>query len=239
MIFDDDEEFFNPNGRQAPQTLLGQIRERGNMSSALAQQRADRDERNSEIVNNVTYGRQSEGPYSMENFIVEVLELDTSDENVRTMINWGEAGSYIIDKAVETINSGSKEIHFTPEEDTEYKKIKFIYDKLANDIKQMICRHLKLSPCPLSNDDVISAALTKYPDIRFPNEMTIGFKLKTIEDYIENKMKSEAKGGRRRKRGISKKRSSGKRSDSKKKSGGKRSDGKKSRKRCYSRKRKI
>lgn len=228
MIFDDDDEYFNPNGRQGPQILLGQIRERGNMSSALAQQSADRDERNSVIVNNVTYGRQSDGPYSMENFIVEVLELDTSDEHVRTMINWGEASQYIIDKAVETINSGGKEIHFTPEEDTEYKKIKFIYDKLANDIKQMICMHLKLSPCPRSNDDVIAAALTKYPDIRFPNGMTIGYKLKTIEDYIENKMKSKTKGGRRRRHSVSKKRS-----------GGKRSSGKRSKKRRYSRKRKY
>jgi hypothetical protein len=213
MIFDDDEDFFNPNGRQAPQTLLGQIRERGNMSSALAQQRADYDEGNSQMLDNATYGRQSEGPYNMENFIIEVLQLDTSDENVRSMINWGEAGQYIIDKAVETINSGDKdEIHFTPQEDTEYKKIKLIYDKLANDIKQMICRHLKLSPCPLSNDDVIAAALTKYPDISFANGMTIGYKLKTIQDYIENKMKSEAKGGKRRKRGISRKRSNSKRS---------------------------
>jgi hypothetical protein len=213
MIFDDDEEFFNPNGRQAPQTLLGQIRERGNMSSALAQQRADYDEGNSQMLDNATYGRQSEGPYNMENFIIEVLQLDTSDENVRSMINWGEAGQYIIDKAVETINSGDKdEIHFTPQEDTEYKKIKFIYDKLANDLKQMICKHLKLSPCPLSNDDVIAAALTKYPDISFANGMTVGFKLKTIEDYIENKMKSEAKGGRRRKRCVSRKRRGGKRS---------------------------
>jgi hypothetical protein len=129
---------------------------------------------------------------------------------------------------VEPINSGGKEIHFTPEEDTEYKKIKFIYDKLANDLKQMICKHLKLSPCPLSNDAVIAAALSKYPDIRFPNEMTIGYKLKTIQNYIESKMKSDAKGGRRRKRGVSRKRS-----------GSKRSDGKRSRKRRYSRKRKY
>jgi hypothetical protein len=164
----------------------------------------------------------------MENFIVEVLELDTSDEHVRSMINWGEAGQYIIDKAVETINSGGKEIHFTPEEDTEYKKIKFIYDKLANDFKQMICRHLKLSPCPLSNDDVIAAALTKYPDISFANGMTVGYKLKTIQDYIENKIKSEAKGGRRRKRGVSRKRSNSKQNNSKK-----------SRKRRYSKKRKY
>jgi hypothetical protein len=234
MIFDDDEEFFNPNGRQAPQTLLGQIRERGNMSSALAQQRADYDERNSVMDNNAIYGRQSEGPYNMENFIIEVLELDTSDENVRSMINWGEASQYIIDKAVETINSGGNEIHFTPQEDTEYKKIKLIYDKLANDLKQMICKHLKLSPCPLSNDDVIAAALTKYPDISFPNGMTIGFKLKTIQNYIENKMKSDAKGGRQRKRGVSRKRSGGKRSNSKK-----RSDGKRSKKRRYSRKKKY
>ena len=228
MIFDDDEEFFNPNGRQAPQTLLGQIRERGNMSSALAQQRADYDERNFVMDNNSTYGRQSEGPYSMENFIIEVLELDTSDENVRNMINWGEAGQYIIDKAVETINSGGNEIHFTPQEDTKYKKIKFIYDKLANDLKKMICRHLKLSPCPFSNDEVIAAALTKYPDISFANGMTIGYKLKTIQDYIENKIKSEAKGGRRRRSNVSKKRSDGKKSR-----------GKRSRKRSYSRKRKI
>jgi hypothetical protein len=183
------------------------------MSSALAQQRADYDEGNSQMLDNATYGRQSEGPYNMENFIIEVLELDTSDEHVRTMMNWGEAGQYIIDKAVETINSGDKdEIHFTPQEDTEYKKIKFIYDKLANDIKQMICKHLKLSPCPLSNDDVIAAALTKYPDISFANGMTVGYKLKTIQDYIENKIKSETKGGRRRRRGVSRKRSGGKRS---------------------------
>jgi hypothetical protein len=226
-------EDFNHNRQQGPQNLLGEIRERGNISSALAQQRADYDERNSVIFNNAIYGRQSDGPYSMENFIVEVLELDTSDERVRSMINWGEASQYIIDKAVETINSGGNEIHFTPKENTEYKKIKFIYDKLANDIKQMICRHLKLSDCPLSNDEVIAVALTKYPDIRFPNGMTIGYKLKTIEDYIENKMKSEAKGGRRRRSGVTRKRSDGK------KSRGKRSDGKKSRKRRYSRKRKI
>ena len=233
MIFDGDDEYFNPNGRQGPQILLGQIRERGNTSSALAQQRADYEERNAQILDNATYGRQfSESynmdPYTMENFIVEVLELDTSDEHVRNMINWGEASQYIIDKAVETINSGGNEIHFTPQEDTEYKKIKFIYDKLANDIKQMICRHLKLSPCPLSNDDVIAAAVTKYPDIRFPNGMTIGYKLKKIQDYIENKMKSETKGGRRR-RGISRKRTGGKRS----------SGGKRSKKRRYSKKRKY
>jgi hypothetical protein len=228
MIFDDDDEYFNPNGRQGPQTLLGQIRERGNMSSALAQQRADYDEENSQMLDNATYGRQSDGPYNMENFIIEVLELDMSDENVRSMINWGEAGQYIIDKAVETINSGDKdEIHFTPQEDTEYKKIKFIYDKLANDLKQMICKHLKLSPCPLSNDDVIAAALTKYPDISFANGMTVGYKLKTIQDYIENKIKSETKGGRRR-RGVSRKRT-----------GGKRSGGKRSKKRRYSKKRKY
>jgi hypothetical protein len=228
MIFDDDDEYFNPNGRQGPQILLGQIRERGNMTSALAQQRADYDETNSQILNNATYGRQSDGPYNMENFIVEVLQLDTSDEHVRTMMNWGEAGQYIIDKAVETINSGDKdEIHFTPQEDTEYKKIKLIYDKLANDLKQMICRHLKLSPCPLSNDDVIAAAVTKYPDISFANGMTVGYKLKTIQDYIENKIKSETKGGRRR--GVSRKRRGGKRS----------SGGKRSKKRRYSKKRKY
>ena len=217
MIFDDDDNFFNPNGRQGPQILLGQIRERGNMSSALAQQRADYEERNAQMLDNATYGRQfsdsyNMNPYSMENFIVEVLELDTSDEHVRSMINWGEASQYIIDKAVETINSGGNEIHFTPQEDTEYKKIKFIYDKLANDLKQMICKHLKLSPCPLSNDDVIAAALTKYPDISFANGMTVGYKLKTIQDYIENKIKSETNGGRRRRRGVSRKRSGSKRS---------------------------
>jgi hypothetical protein len=92
----------------------------------------------------------------------------------------------------------------------------------------MICKHLKLSPCPLSNDDVIAAALTKYPDISFANGMTVGYKLKTIQDYIENKIKSETKGGRRR-RGISRKRTGGKRS----------SGGKRSKKRRYSKKRKY
>ena len=157
------------------------------------------------------YGSQNNGQYSMENFIVQVLELDMGSEYVR-MMDADERTDYIINKAVEAINIGPKEIHFTPYEDNEYKKIKAIYDKLADDLKKMVCIHMGFSPCPFNSDKVIQEAVQRFPDIRFKPGMTFGYKLKAIENYLENKTKTETKGGRKtRRRLMSKKKTKSRR----------------------------
>jgi hypothetical protein len=183
------------------QDLLGEIRGIGAMSELSNVQDYRHRERMSQRRDMETYGSQNNGQYSMENFIVEVLELDMRSEYVR-MMDAGERTDYIIDKAVEAINSGPKEIHFTPYEDTEYKKIKAIYDKLADDLKEMICRQIGLSPCPRNSDDVITRAIHKFPGIssRIGQGMSFGFKLKVIEDYLEREAKATAKGGRKTRR---------------------------------------
>jgi hypothetical protein len=191
-----------------PQNLHSQIRQQGDIYSHFARQNEQLRNMMSQQRDIERYGRQNNDRYSMENFIVDVLDLDMNDENVRRMVEWGEATDYIINKALEVINSGNKkEIHFTPQDDTEYKKIKVIYDKLASDLQKMICGHLKLSPCPSyprETDNVISTALQRYPKIEsaISRDMTIGYKLKVIEDYLEDKIKTDTKGkgGRKTKR---------------------------------------
>jgi hypothetical protein len=203
-----------PYYNQEPPNLLNQIREEG---IARAQYNLfDADMRNDRLEGRdmERYGSQNSGQYNMENFIVAVLELNMRSQYVR-MMDAGERTDYIIDKAVEAINSGSKkEIHFTPQENTEYKKIKAIYDKLADDLKKMICRRIGLSPCPHNSDDVITKAIHKFPDMSSSVErgMTFGFKLKAIEDYLERETKASAKGFRktRRRQTISKKRTGSK-----------------------------
>lgn len=224
--FADEQEHYN----QEPPNLLEQIATRGRLSAAQNLHQEENINTSIPAEDIIKYGYQNQGQYSMENFIVEILELDMSDELARSMLNWGEAGQLIIDKAVETMNSGSKkEIQFTPQEDTEYKKLKLIYDKLAMELQKMICKHLNIEPCNLNSTNLIAEAVKKYPDIRFEPGMTFGYKLKTIEDYLENKMKSEKNGGRktRRRRSASKKRSN------------KRKYNSKSKKRRYARKKKM
>jgi len=199
-------------GNQESPNLLEQIRNEGRLSGQhhmLNEQIRNEDDQGGDMER---YGSQNNGQYSMENFIVEVLELDMSDENTRSMMNWGEAGQVIIDKAVEAINSDKREIHFTPRDDTEYKKIKLIYDKLASDIKKMVCRRLGIKSCPHNSDDVITRAIQKFPDVsnRIRPGMTFGYKLKAIEDYLEAKTTAEARGRRKtRRRVMSKKRPRG------------------------------
>lgn len=203
---------------QEPPNLLEQIRSEGALSEQhhmFNQQRRNVYNQGNDIA---TYGSQNNGRYNMENFIVHVLELDMNNNYAR-MMDAGERTDYIIDKAVEAINSGSKkEIQFTPQEDNEYKKLKLIYDKLTMDLQKMICGNLNIASCnSLGSTKLIEEAVKKYPDIRFDQGMTFGYKLKAIEDYLENKMKLETKGGRKSKkrRGSSKKRLS-KRKTSKK-----------------------
>jgi hypothetical protein len=193
---------YNDNDNEQPPNLLNQIREQGIASAQY--NLFDDDMRNTRLEGRdmERYGSQNNGQYNMENFIVGVLELNMRSQYVR-MMDAGERTDYIIDKAVEAINSGSKkEIHFTPQENTEYKKIKAIYDKLADDLKKMICRRIGLSPCPHNSDDVITRAIQKFPDISrsINSGMTFGFKLKAIEDYLERETKTNAKGFRKTRR---------------------------------------
>jgi len=193
-----------------PLTLAREIQRVGPRHYLTAQTRErfaniDRQTADAEI-----YGQQDTGPYSMENFIIAVLELDMNTEDARRAIQWDETAEYIIDKALEAINinPNKKEIQFTPQDNSEYSKIKTIYDKLASDLRKMICLRLKLSPCP-SNNKVIQMAQEMYPDIRFEDGMSFGYKLKAIEDYLSANTKAEAKGRRRkstRRRSGSKKR---------------------------------
>ena len=195
-----------------PATLLGEIRTMGDMSSRQHvndDQYRDRENRRRDMER---YGSQNNGQYNMENFIVQLLELKMDSEYVR-MMDAGERTDYIIDKAVETINSGpKKEIHFTPDEDTEYKKIKAIYNKLADDLKKRVCKRMGLSHCPHNSDRVIEKSITEFPGLsnRIRPGMTFGFKLKAIEEYFSEETKTLAKGGKPR-RGVSKKKKSGKR----------------------------
>lgn len=196
-----------------PATLLGEIRTMGDMSSRQHvndDQYRDRENRRRDMER---YGSQNNGQYSMENFIVQLLELKMDSEYVR-MMDAGEITDYIIDKAVETINSGpKKEIHFTPDEDTEYKKIKAIYNKLADDLKKMVCKRMGLSHCPHNSDRVIEKSITEFPGVsnRIRPGMTFGFKLKAIEEYFSEETKALAKGGKtRRRHGVSKKKKSAK-----------------------------
>lgn len=185
---------------EEPPTLARQIQQAGPHRYLTAQTRqryANIDRRNADAE---IYGQQNTGLYSMENFITEVLELDMTTRDAMRAIQWEEETEYIIDKAVEAINSGpKKEIQFTPQDDTEYDKIKTIYDKLVLHLKEMICPRLNLSPCP-SNNKIIQVAQEMYPDIHFEPGMTFGYKLKAIEDYLEGKTKAEARGRRKTRR---------------------------------------
>ena len=191
-------------------TLPEEIRLRGTMSGHNNLNDYQYREMENQRRDMERYGSQNNGQYNMENFIVQVLELDMDSDNVRWM-DAGERTDYIIDRAVKVINSDKKEIHFTPNENTEYKKIKAIYDKLADDLKKMVCRRIGLSPCPRNSDDVVTRAIKKFPDVsnRIRPGMTFGYKLKVIEDYLENKTRSEAKGRKTRRRVMSKKRPRG------------------------------
>ena len=219
-------------------TLARQIQQAGPHRYLTAQTRErfaniDRQNADAEI-----YGQQDTGLYSMENFITEVLELDMTSEDAIRAIQWDEATEYIIDKAVEAINinPNKKGIKFTPQDNTEYDKIKTIYDKLALDLNKMICERLKLSPCPNnSNSKLIQVVQEMYPDIRFEDGMTFGYKLKVIEDYLSTKTTAEAKGRRRRRRstGTKKRGTKGRRTSAK--TSAKTSDKSKSKRRRYAR----
>lgn len=214
MFPQDEYEFAGEAARhQEPTDLLGQISTRGWAVFNANENQYEHRNRITPAEDITKYGYQRNGRYNMENFIAETLELDMSSQEVRWMDD-EDRTNYIIEKAVETINSGrKKEIHFTPQENTDYKKIKLIYDKIASDLQKMICRRLKITPCPHKSDNVITAAQEKVPGIldllklltKYQPGMTFGYKLKAIEEYLENRTRSEAKGKKtKRRRSLSK-----------------------------------
>jgi hypothetical protein len=203
---EDENEFYNMDDDEEPANLLEQIAQRGHERYMASNRRFYNENLGNKIEDLAIYGHQNNGRYSMENFITETLGLNMRETR---QMGFSERSDYIIDKAVETINGEKIEIHFTPYEDTNYKKIKLIYDKLVQDLKKMICIRLKISPCPSDHGRIFIVAQNRYPDIQFEPGMKVGYKLKVIEDYLETKAKTDAKGvkkTRQKLRRVSKKR---------------------------------
>jgi hypothetical protein len=203
---EDEIDFYNMDDGEEPTNLLEQIAQRGHERYMVANRRFHNTNLSNKIEDLAIYGHQNNARYSMENFITETLGLNMRETR---QMGSSERTDYIIDKAVEAINGDKIEIHFTPYEDTNYKKIKLIYDKLVQDLKKMICIRLKISPCPSDHGIIFIVAQNRYPDIQFDTGMKVGYKLKVIEDYLETKAKTYAKGvkkTRQKLRRVSKKR---------------------------------
>ena len=92
-------------------------------------------------------------------------DFDTSRFICRTMgldIEENQYGNYdrVVKEALERINGEETEIHFTPNENNVYRKLRFIYDKIVSDTKNHICNMLKLRETPelckrMTNEQVI------------------------------------------------------------------------------------
>lgn len=184
-----------------PPALHEQIRTMGSMSTRQNQAVFEHRESENQRRNVQTYGVQNNGMYTMEGFIIDVLEIPREELIGFTAT---ERTEYIIDFAVEAINSGQKkEIHFTPHENTDYKKIKLIYDKLVDDLKKMLCVRMGLEKCPRNVNDVIKAAIKIVGNPRsIISDTPIGYRLLYIERAFSDKAKAsvKAKGGRKTKR---------------------------------------
>jgi len=187
-----------------PPTLQEEIRTMGNMSRRQNEADFQHREMESRRRDERTYGVQNNGSLTMEGFIIEVLEIPRENTFGLTAT---ERTEYIIEYAVEAINSGpKKEIHFTPVQNTDYKKIKLIYDKLVDDLKKMLCVRMGLSPCPRDANDVIKEArkMNVYPR-SIISDTPIGYKLLFIENEFSKKAMTNTKGGRKTKRRSNKK----------------------------------
>jgi hypothetical protein len=147
-------------------------------------------------------------------------DLMTSSFICRTMgldIPENQYGNYdrVVEEALERINEEKTEIHFTPNENNVYRKLRFIYDKIVNDIKNNICRMLKLRETPelckiMTNQQVIeesSRILNKY-SIEINEDLKNGEKIKYIEDKINELRASDRMpfGGNKRSKKINKSR---------------------------------
>lgn len=189
-----------------PPTLLEEIRTMGNMSTRQNEADFQQRERENRRRDAQTYGVQNNGDLTMEGFIIEILEISREELIGLTTT---ERTEFIIDFAVEAINSGpKKEIHFTPVQNTDYKKIKLIYDKLVDDLKNMLCVRMGLSPCPRNANDVIKEAkkMNVYPR-SIISDTPVGYRLLYIDNEFSKKTMAttKPKGGRKTKRRSNKK----------------------------------
>lgn len=189
-----------------PPTLHEEIRAMGNMSTLQNENDLRHRERENQRIDAQTYGVQNNGMYTMEGFIIDVLEIPREELIGLTST---ERTEFIIDFAVNAINSGpKKEIHFTPIQNTDYKKIKLIYDKLVDDLRKMLCLHMGLSPCPRDVNGVISEATKIIGTPRsIVRDTPIGYRLLYIERALSERAKAsvKTKGGRKTKRRSNKK----------------------------------
>ena len=146
--------------------------------------------------------------------------LDTSRFICRTMgldIPEDQYGNFemVVNKALERFNEEKTEIHFTPNEDSLARKLRFIYDKIVSDTKNHICNMLKLREthelCKrMTNEQVIqesSRILSRY-GIEINETLKNGEKITDIEDKIYELKKSGQIpfGGNKRSKKINKSR---------------------------------
>ena len=147
----------------------------------------------------VSIGQLSSAEYERErdrNRNIYGSDLMTSSFICRTMgldIPEDQYGNFemVVNKALERLNEEKTEIHFTPNQDSLVRKLRFIYDKIVSDTKNHICNMLKLRETPelckiMTNQQVIeesSRILNKY-SIEINEDLKNGEKIKYIEDKI-------------------------------------------------------
>ena len=171
----------------------------------------------------VSIGQLSSAEYERErdrNRNIYGSDLMTSSFICRTMgldIPENRYGDYdrVVKEALERINEEKTEIHFTPNENNVYRKLRFIYDKIVSDTKNHICNMLKLREtnelCKrMTNEQVIqesSRILSRY-GIEINETLKNGEKITYIEDKIYELKKSGQIpfGGNKRSKKINKSR---------------------------------
>jgi hypothetical protein len=147
----------------------------------------------------VRSGQLSSAEYERErdrNRVIYGSDLMTSSFICRTMgldIPENQYDDYdrVAKEALKRINEEKTEIHFTPNENNVYRKLRFIYDKIVSDTKNHICNMLKLREthelCKrMTNEQVIeecSQILRRY-GIEIDENLKMGEKIKYIEDKI-------------------------------------------------------
>jgi hypothetical protein len=143
----------------------------------------------------VNIGQLSSAEYERErdrNRVIYGSDLMTSSFICRTMgldIPENQYDDYdrVAKEALKRINEEKTEIHFTPNENNVYRKLRFIYDKIVSDTKNHICNMLKLRETPelckiMTNQQVIeesSRILSKY-GIKINEDLKNGEKIKYI-----------------------------------------------------------
>lgn len=150
-------------------------------------------------IGQVRTGQLSSAEYERErdrNRVIYGSDLMTSSFICRTMgldIEENQYGNYdrVVKEALERINGEETEIHFTPNENNVYRKLRFIYDKIVSDTKNHICNMLKLRETPelckrMTNEQVIeeSSQILRQYDIEINEDLKNGEKIKFIEDTI-------------------------------------------------------